>query len=337
MTNSIITFNNTDNLLFKNMPVTFSGLLSHLFRDVDVAWYWYMFVLMLTGCIIIDKYNNLKEILTQTKKETDYWKINYQQQFARNKNLERELIKTKTELNISSDKIRQLKSSLEVNIEKYSIEVKQLEKTLQNIYTDNLIINKDKQNIISAHFYEILTLLPEYSFDIVNKLVEIKNDIGLNICLDSFRTDARNNKKPKFSLDNFGYYKDDIENDPEHSDCAETDTYENTVKNKPPKPPVDAFLHFGLESADQIKKAYPGLRSREKLNKLKELWNIECKDEEKKKRWENIASADHKRYVKEMEEYLKKPTIMTRSISRILQSSSVNSTPFINDCLKRKL
>jgi hypothetical protein len=67
------------------------------------------------------------------------------------------------------------------------------------------------------------------------------------------------------------------------------------------------------------------------------LWNIECKDEEKKKRWENIASADHKRYVKEMEEYLKKPTIMTRSISRILQSSSVNSTPFINDCLKRKL
>lgn len=77
-------------------------------------------------------------------------------------------------------------------------------------------------------------------------------------------------------------------------------------KTKDPNAPIkniSNYLHFSKEFRPKIVKENPDLKSKDIMKKMAEEWNKIKEDPKKKKKYDDIAIKDKKRYDKEISEY----------------------------------
>lgn len=77
-------------------------------------------------------------------------------------------------------------------------------------------------------------------------------------------------------------------------------------KAKDPNAPIkniSNYLHFSKEFRPKIVKENPDLKSKDIMKKMAEEWNKTKEDPKKKKKYDDIAIKDKKRYDKEISEY----------------------------------
>lgn len=77
-------------------------------------------------------------------------------------------------------------------------------------------------------------------------------------------------------------------------------------KIKDPNAPIkniSNYLHFSKEFRPKIVKENPNLKSKDIMKKIAEEWNKIKEDPKKKKKYDDIAIKDKKRYDKEINEY----------------------------------
>lgn len=78
------------------------------------------------------------------------------------------------------------------------------------------------------------------------------------------------------------------------------------IKIKDPNAPIkniSNYLHFSKEFRPKIVKENPELKSKDVMKKIAEEWNKIKEDPKKKKKYDDIAVKDKKRYDKEISEY----------------------------------
>jgi hypothetical protein len=72
-----------------------------------------------------------------------------------------------------------------------------------------------------------------------------------------------------------------------------------------PKKNISNYLHFSKEFRPKYKKENPEIKPQDIIKKLGEEWNKIKEDPNKKKKYDDIAEKDKKRYDKELDEYKK--------------------------------
>ena len=80
----------------------------------------------------------------------------------------------------------------------------------------------------------------------------------------------------------------------------------NPKKTKDPNAPIkniSNYLHFSKEFRPKVVKENPDLKSKDIMKKMAEEWNKIKEDPKKKKKYDDIAIKDKKRYDKEISEY----------------------------------
>lgn len=78
------------------------------------------------------------------------------------------------------------------------------------------------------------------------------------------------------------------------------------IKIKDPNAPIkniSNYLHFSKEFRPKIVSENPELKSKDVMKKIAEEWNKIKEDPKKKKKYDDIAVKDKKRYDKEISEY----------------------------------